>query len=725
MVNYFKSPTLQFLRILTCLVLFALLSLPNTAKASACTAILATSNPSTTTFVGVSISYFNNSPGTAQKFTPFVGAGTGVAFPAGATNLNTMSVDPIGGLLWSYDRSNGRFYSLNLNTYQFSAGVQFSIPTPPGGNLTTILGAAFDPSGNYFMVAGRNLNTTTVGEFATPTFYFSKILQADLATGINSAWQTATYAVGSMPLSAGGDLAFDSAGTLYQITNGISNGAGVLNLLYTINTNTFFGTLVSTYDLTAAGAGGGVDSNIGGLVFSPTTQQLYAGGAANQRVLYAITPGVNNAQTLLDNAAYSTNDLGACTLAPTPPTVTKSFSPTYNALAASTTTLVLSINNPNTNPIWLTAAFQDVFPSGMTIATPSDLNLGTCGSSTTPTVTNVITATSGSNSVTFSNGNRIPAGGCTITLSVTAPASLNNYNNTIPAGALVTTAGSNANAATAVYKVGTDFAVTKTQGTGTVGPYTSGALTVPGGSIMQYVLTITNSSVGGTGSASFQDTLPVEITPVLTVTATLSGGGGGSCVAAPSVVGGATQINGTLTNVIAGATCTVVITTRVSAAQSVATPVVNNVTLTPAPDTSDSNTANNSASVTTTIGASANLAVSKTNGTNTLAAGSTTSYTLTFSNFGPADAPGTLIRDNPSSGLLCLSATCTASAGAVCPAPYNPGPGFATALLTGSLSIPTFNANSNLTFVLVCRVRATGLDVDCATAPPFTPGCEP
>ena len=123
----------------------------------------------------------------------------------------------------------------------------------------------------------------------------------------------------------------------------------------------------------------------------------------------------------------------------------------------------------------------------------------------------------------------------------------------------------------------------------------------------------------------------------------------------------------------------------------------------------DPSLGNNATTVTSVVTTAASLAVSKTNGTGILVAGSTTSYTITFSNFGPGNAPGSVIRDIPSPGLSCTSAACSASASATCPAPYNPGPASATALQAGGLTIPSFSANSSLTFVVTCGVTATGL----------------
>jgi uncharacterized repeat protein (TIGR01451 family) len=307
--------------------------------------------------------------------------------------------------------------------------------------------------------------------------------------------------------------------------------------------------------------------------------------------------------------------------------------------------------------------------------------------------------------VTFNAGGRIPAGGCTISFAVTAPSASSAYTNTIAIGSLTTTAGSNAAAATATYKVGTDFSASKTEGIGIAGPYTGGPLSVPGGTTMQYVLTLSNSVSGGTGSATFTDSLPALVTPVLSITSGLVGGGGGTCVIASGVVAGATQITGTLTNVIAGAVCTITVTAKVSALQTVAIAVTNTLTVTPTASTSDTAAGNNLSAVSTLISASANLSISKTNGASTLAAGGTTSYTIKVVNAGPADAAGTLVTDPAVTGLACTAVSCSATAASICPA----SPSIAVLQGAGLSLSPTFPAGSTATFVVLCGVTATGI----------------
>ena len=113
------------------------------------------------------------------------------------------------------------------------------------------------------------------------------------------------------------------------------------------------------------------------------------------------------------------------------------------------------------------------------------------------------------------------------------------------------------------------------------------------------------------------------------------------------------------------------------------------------------------ASVSSQVVACASVGISKTNAVTTTPAGSTTAYTIVATNAGPFDANGTQVLDLPSGGLLCTSATCSATLPAVCPA-LSPT-AMASALLTApGLSLANFPANSALTFSIQCSVTATG-----------------
>ena len=103
---------------------------------------------------------------------------------------------------------------------------------------------------------------------------------------------------------------------------------------------------------------------------------------------------------------------------------------------------------------------------------------------------------------------------------------------------------------------------------------------------------------------------------------------------------------------------------------------------------------------------SANLAITKTNGVNSVIAGSTTTYTITVTNSGPSDADGALLKDPLATGLNCTQAIClSATGGASCPTAGN----VTIASLQGAgIVLPVLPASSTLTFSLVCGVIATG-----------------
>ncbi len=72
----------------------------------------------------------------------------------------------------------------------------------------------------------------------------------------------------------------------------------------------------------------------------------------------------------------------------------------------------------------------------------------------------------------------------------------------------------------------------------------------------------------------------------------------------------------------------------------------------------------NTASVSHLVAACADVSISKSNGVNTLTAGQATTYTVTVSNAGPANANNSLFKDPAATGLSCSSVACMGSTGA-------------------------------------------------------------
>lgn len=131
----------------------------------------------------------------------------------------------------------------------------------------------------------------------------------------------------------------------------------------------------------------------------------------------------------------------------TPPTVAKQFSPAVIP-PGGTSTLTIFLGNANASAITLSAALTDTLPTA-----PGNVVVAAVPN-VQKTCPGTVTATAGSGSVTYASGASIPAGGCSISVDVTA-ATPGVHPNTIPAGALQTSVGNNQSAANASLTVST------------------------------------------------------------------------------------------------------------------------------------------------------------------------------------------------------------------------------------------------------------------------------
>lgn len=127
-----------------------------------------------------------------------------------------------------------------------------------------------------------------------------------------------------------------------------------------------------------------------------------------------------------------------------PPTILKNFTPPL-IQSGGVSVLTITIGNPNTSTATLTASMVDTLPTvpGNMVVAPAPGVSTNCSSGAAS-----IAAPAGSGTVTFNTGGTVQAGGCTISVNVTATAN-GTYNNTIPAGALQTNFGNNPNPTTA------------------------------------------------------------------------------------------------------------------------------------------------------------------------------------------------------------------------------------------------------------------------------------
>ena len=363
------------------------------------------------------------------------------------------------------------------------------------------------------------------------------------------------------------------------------------------------------------------------------------------------------------------------------PRVDKSFVPT-SIQPGQSALLRLTFTNPRNTTATFSANFVDIYPvvgagSMVNAATPGVIN--GCGGAST--------AVAGANQISLSTTNRIPPlSVCVVSVNVTVtPATATGtFVNTVPAGSLSTSLGSNTAPTTATLTVSaiTNLSVSKLVSTANALP----------GTTLLYTVTVANLGPDNAVNALFTD-ITSGVNLFGPITTTLS-----AAASVGSLVSSTSNITATLTIPNGGQ-----IVFNFRGLPSIFNGfVTNTASIAAGPGATDSNLSNNVSSVNTQISPSVNLSVAKTSGANSAAAGSTINYTVTFVNAGPSDASGTLIRDIPSSGLACTVSACTGTGSAVCGAPT------ISALAIG-YSIPSFPSGSSVILNVSCGVTATGL----------------
>ena len=112
------------------------------------------------------------------------------------------------------------------------------------------------------------------------------------------------------------------------------------------------------------------------------------------------------------------------------------------------------------------------------------------------------------------------------------------------------------------------------------------------------------------------------------------------------------------------------------------------------------------ATITNNVTPAALLTINKTNGVDTVAAGSITAYTVTVANQGPANAPDSVFLDPAATGLNCTSVTFSATP--LASITVSPSPLTLLALQSTGITLTQFPANSTATFAVTCGIAATG-----------------
>ena len=507
-----------------------------------------------------------------------------------------------------------------------SGNINDTVNLPSGGSVTYTATASISASAtgslsNTATVSTSIVDTVPGNNTATDTDTLNP--QADLAITKTDGVTTAT---------PGGSVT-------YTIT---ASNAGPSSAPGATVADTFPASLTATW--TCSGAGGGTCAASGSGNINDTVN-LPSGGSVTYTVFATISaaatgtlsntatvtaPGGVTDPTPGNNAATDSD-----TLNPNADlSITKTDGVTVVAAGGSLTYTITASNAGPSNAPGATVA--DTFPATLTATwTCSGAGGGTCTASGSGNINDTVNLPVGG-SVTYTVSG---------TVSLLATGTLSNTATvTAPAGVTDPTPGNNSATDTDSVAPNANLSITKTDGVTTA---------TPGGSVT-YTITASNAGPSADPSATVADTFPAS----LTATWTCVGAGGGTCTAS-----GSGNINDTV-NLPVGGSVTYTATASISAS---ATGTLSN-TATVTASIADTVPGNNTATDTDTLTPQADLSITKTDGVTTATpGGGSVTYTITASNAGPSNAPGTTVADTfPAS--LTATWTCVGAGGGTCTA---------------------------------------------------------
>ena len=603
--------------------------------------------------------------GTANGYTPVVLNVTAGTFPTDVTVAAFQTTAP--GFP-TPSTAITRYWTLTANG--ITADVTFNYLDPadlPGTVTEGNLHVFRHDAGGFFSDQGGTINTAANTATVTGVTSFSDWTLADPGADL-----AITKTDGVTTATAGGSVT-------YTIT---ASNAGPSDATGATVADTFPAVLTCTWTCTGAGGGTCTASGSGNI---NDTLNLPSGGSATYTASCTISasatgtlsntatvtaPGGLTDPTPGNNSATDTDTLGASAdLA-----ITKTDGVTTATPGGSVTYTITASNAGPSNATGATVA--DTFPASLTCTwTCVGAGGGMC-------------TASGSGSI---NGSvNLPAGGsvtytasCTISAAATGTLS-NTATVTAPAGVADPSPGNNSATDSDTLAASADLSITKTDGVTTA---------TPGGSVT-YTITASNAGPSNAAGATVADTFPAS----LTCTWTCVGAGGGTCTAS-----GSGNLDDSV-NLPAGGSVTYTASCTISAA---ATGTLSNTATVTAPaGVTDPNPGNNSATDSDTLSASADLAITKTDGVTTATPGGSVTYTITASNAGPSNAAGATVADTFPASLTCTW-TCVGAGGGTCTASGSGN-------INGSVNLP---AGGSVTYTAACAISAaaTGTLANTAT----------
>ncbi len=365
--------------------------------------------------------------------------------------------------------------------------------------------------------------------------------------------------------------------------------------------------------------GGGTVNNAGGVNGITNTADNPPGGAD-----HGALPGSDGVFSLVAESTDPVTNSGYKCLPQAELGITKIANPVSISIGQTTQfTLTLTNSGPQTGT---NSTVVDGLPAGLGTLTWVSSTVGGGAS---------IGATSIASLTTFTGTVTLPVGSTiTIVLQAVGASATSAINSaSVSAASTITDANLSNNVATASVIVGptTDLAITKNASTPTLQI----------GQTTNFTLTVSNLGPTTATGASIVDGVPANLGTVSFVSAS---GVSGATLTASSVTGN--NFLGTAT-LPAGSTLTIVL----RAVAGTTSQVINSAGVTPPAGLTDPIPSNNTGTVEITIGAQADLSITKSASPTTLSDNQTTLFTLVISNAGPQTATNATVLDKLPSGL--------------------------------------------------------------------------